>query len=72
MSARHSAFYESSSLLQRPHVLKRAVELALTYCQGKSIVNSVNLEDGEEEVRAHLPAREALRRGPDCGLHRRR
>ncbi len=24
-----------------------AVELALTYCQGKSIINSVNLEDGE-------------------------
>jgi 5-methyltetrahydrofolate--homocysteine methyltransferase len=26
-----------------------AVELALTYCQGKSIINSVNLEDGEEK-----------------------
>lgn len=25
----------------------RAIELALTYCQGKSIINSVNLEDGE-------------------------
>jgi len=25
-----------------------AVELALTYCQGKAIVNSINLEDGEE------------------------
>ncbi|MGA2212712.1 MAG: methionine synthase [Bryobacteraceae bacterium] len=26
-----------------------ATELALTYCQGKSIINSVNLEDGEEK-----------------------
>jgi 5-methyltetrahydrofolate--homocysteine methyltransferase len=26
----------------------RAIELSLTYCQGKSIINSVNLEDGEE------------------------
>jgi 5-methyltetrahydrofolate--homocysteine methyltransferase len=25
-----------------------AIALALTYCQGKSIVNSINLEDGEE------------------------
>ncbi|MBI1791355.1 MAG: methionine synthase [Acidobacteria bacterium] len=28
----------------------RAVELALTYCQGKSIINSINLEDGEEKL----------------------
>lgn len=27
----------------------RSVELSLTYCQGKSIINSVNLEDGEEK-----------------------
>jgi 5-methyltetrahydrofolate--homocysteine methyltransferase len=26
-----------------------AVELSLTYCQGKSIINSINLEDGEEK-----------------------
>ncbi len=26
-----------------------AIELALTYCQGKSIINSINLEDGEEK-----------------------
>ena len=25
----------------------RALELALTYCQGKSLINSINLEDGE-------------------------
>jgi 5-methyltetrahydrofolate--homocysteine methyltransferase len=27
----------------------KSVELALTYCQGKSIINSINLEDGEEK-----------------------
>jgi 5-methyltetrahydrofolate--homocysteine methyltransferase len=32
-----------------------AIELALTYCQGKSIVNSVNLEDGEERLEAVVP-----------------
>jgi len=33
----------------------RAVELALTYCQGKSIINSVNLEDGEEKFERLCP-----------------
>jgi 5-methyltetrahydrofolate--homocysteine methyltransferase len=32
-----------------------AVEVALTYCQGKAIVNSVNLEDGEERIAAVAP-----------------
>jgi len=32
-----------------------ALELALTYCQGKSIINSVNLEDGEEKFRKVCP-----------------
>ncbi len=32
-----------------------AVEVALTYCQGKSIVNSINLEDGEERLEAVAP-----------------
>ena len=32
---------------------RRSVELSLTYCQGKSIINSVNLEDGEEKF-AHI------------------
>jgi 5-methyltetrahydrofolate--homocysteine methyltransferase len=32
-----------------------AVELALTYCQGKSIINSVNLEDGEEKFQRVCP-----------------
>jgi 5-methyltetrahydrofolate--homocysteine methyltransferase len=33
----------------------KAVELALTYCQGKSIINSVNLEDGEEKFARICP-----------------
>ena len=33
----------------------RAVELALSYCQGKSIINSVNLEDGEEKFEKVCP-----------------
>jgi 5-methyltetrahydrofolate--homocysteine methyltransferase len=33
----------------------RAVELALTYCQGKCIINSVNLEDGEEKFARVAP-----------------
>ena len=32
-----------------------AVELALTYCQGRAIVNSVNLEDGEARFQAICP-----------------
>jgi 5-methyltetrahydrofolate--homocysteine methyltransferase len=33
----------------------RGVELALTYCQGKSIINSINLEDGEEKLEKICP-----------------
>jgi len=33
----------------------RALELALTYCQGKSILNSINLEDGEEKFERVCP-----------------
>lgn len=32
-----------------------AVELALTYCQGRAIVNSINLEDGEAKLAAVCP-----------------
>ncbi|HUN61829.1 MAG TPA: methionine synthase [Candidatus Sulfotelmatobacter sp.] len=32
-----------------------AVQLALTYCQGKSIINSINLEDGEEKFEKVVP-----------------
>jgi len=33
----------------------KAVELSLTYCQGKAIINSVNLEDGEEKFERMCP-----------------
>src|SRR5450432_598939 len=33
----------------------QGVELALTYCQGKSIINSINLEDGEEKFEKVVP-----------------
>jgi 5-methyltetrahydrofolate--homocysteine methyltransferase len=33
----------------------RAVELALTYMQGRSIINSINLEDGEEKFEKICP-----------------
>jgi 5-methyltetrahydrofolate--homocysteine methyltransferase len=33
----------------------KAVELALEYCQGKSIINSINLEDGEEKFQHICP-----------------
>lgn len=33
----------------------RSVELSLTFCQGKSIINSVNLEDGEEKFERICP-----------------
>ena len=33
----------------------KTVELSLTYCQGKSIINSINLEDGEEKFELLCP-----------------
>jgi len=33
----------------------RVVERALTYCQGKAIINSINLEDGEERFEKVVP-----------------
>jgi 5-methyltetrahydrofolate--homocysteine methyltransferase len=33
----------------------KGIELALTYCQGKSIINSINLEDGEEKFELICP-----------------
>ena len=33
----------------------RTVEKSLTYCQGKSIINSINLEDGEEKFEKVVP-----------------
>jgi len=37
----------------------KGVELALTYCQGKSIINSINLEDGEEKFESLCPIAKA-------------
>ena len=33
----------------------RSIELSLTYCQGKSIINPINLEDGEEKFERVCP-----------------
>ncbi|MFN7998572.1 MAG: methionine synthase [Bryobacteraceae bacterium] len=37
----------------------KAIELALSYCQGKSIINSINLEDGEEKFERTCPIAKA-------------
>ncbi len=37
----------------------KGVELALSYCQGKSIINSINLEDGEEKFEKLCPIAKA-------------
>jgi len=37
----------------------RSIEQSLTYCQGKSIINSVNLEDGEEKFERICPLAKA-------------
>jgi 5-methyltetrahydrofolate--homocysteine methyltransferase len=53
-------FYEKLiRLVQAPIMIDttdpRGIELALTYCQGKSIINSINLEDGEEKFEKICP-----------------
>src|SRR5207249_1335986 len=53
-------FYERLIRLVKAPVMidttdPRAVELSLTYCQGKSLVNSINLEDGEEKFERLCP-----------------
>ena len=50
----------------------KAVELALTYCQGKSIINSINLEDGEEKFERVCPIAQSYGAALVVGLHRRR
>ena len=45
----------------------RSIELALTYCQGKSIINSINLEDGEEKFERICPLARELWRGAGGG-----
>src|SRR5579884_114614 len=44
-----------------------AVELALTYTQGKSIINSINLEDGEEKFERICPIAKAYGAALICG-----
>ena len=53
-------FYEKLiRVIQAPVMIDttdpKAMELALTYCQGKSIINSINLEDGEEKFERICP-----------------
>ena len=51
---------------------EKVMAMALTYCQGKAIINSVNLEDGEERFEKVVPAGARVRRGAGGRLHRRR
>jgi 5-methyltetrahydrofolate--homocysteine methyltransferase len=58
-------FYEKLiRIIQAPVMIDttdpKAVELALTYCQGKSIINSINLEDGEEKFEKICPMAKAF------------
>ena len=53
-------FYEKLIRKIKPPIMidttdPSAIELALTYCQGKSIINSINLEDGEEKFERTVP-----------------
>ncbi len=45
----------------------KGIELALTYCQGKSIINSINLEDGEEKFELICPLVKAYGASVICG-----
>ena len=45
----------------------KAAELALTHCQGKSIINSINLEDGEEKFERICPLAKAYGAAVICG-----
>ena len=47
------------------------LEVALRHCQGKAIVNSINLEDGEERFEKVAPLLRQLRRRGRGRLHRR-
>ncbi|MBZ4329794.1 methionine synthase [Corallococcus sp. AS-1-12] len=39
---------------------EKVIAMALTYCQGKAIINSVNLEDGEERFEKVVPLAKAF------------
>ena len=45
--------------------------MALTYCQGKAIINSINLEDGEERFEKVVPLARRFGAALVVGLHRR-
>jgi 5-methyltetrahydrofolate--homocysteine methyltransferase len=45
----------------------KGIELALTYCQGKSIINSINLEDGEEKFERVCPLAKSYGAAVICG-----
>src|SRR5215472_15236654 len=54
------AFYEKLIRKIKPPIMidttdPAAIGLALTYCQGKAIINSINLEDGEEKFQRSVP-----------------
>jgi 5-methyltetrahydrofolate--homocysteine methyltransferase len=58
------SFYEKLIRITKAPVMidttdPRGIELALTYCQGKSIINSINLEDGEEKFARVCPLAKA-------------
>src|SRR5258708_40352832 len=38
----------------------KVIDNALTYCQGKAIINSINLEDGEERFEKVVPLARAF------------
>src|ERR1700741_3044832 len=44
-----------------------AIEQALTYCQGKAIINSINLEDGEEKFERVVPIAHDFGAAVVCG-----
>jgi 5-methyltetrahydrofolate--homocysteine methyltransferase len=44
-----------------------AVEQALTYCQGKALINSINLEDGEEKFEKVVPIAHDFGAAVVCG-----
>src|SRR6266705_2807491 len=57
-------FYEKLIRKVKPPIMidttdPAGIELALTYCQGKSIINSINLEDGEEKFELLCPLAKA-------------
>jgi 5-methyltetrahydrofolate--homocysteine methyltransferase len=45
-----------------------AIELALSYCQGRSLINSINLEDGEEKFEKICPLARSYGAGVIVGL----